>query len=132
MSAEQNIETAKAGYAAFLRGDVPAIIGLLGEDIEWITPVLPGVPGSGVKKGHAGVLQFFQSVGETWEFEAFEPRDFIANDDMLAVRGYYRVKARKTGKPAESEWVMVWRFRNGKCIQFQEFNDTAKLIQAVS
>ena len=132
MLAEQNIAIARAAYAAFSRGDIPAILALLDEDIEWITPALPGVQGYGVKHGHAGVMQFFQSVGQTWEFEAFEPRDFIANDDMLAVRGYVRAKARQTGKLAESDWVMVWRFRDGKCVHFQEFTDTARIVQAIS
>jgi ketosteroid isomerase-like protein len=74
---------------------------------------MPEMPGSGVKRGHAGVLEFFQAVKECWEFEAFEPRDFIASGDLLAVEGYYRAKSRKTGAVAESRWVMVWRFLVG-------------------
>ena len=39
MSAEENTQTAKDGYAAFGRGDVPAILELLTDGIEWVDPV---------------------------------------------------------------------------------------------
>jgi len=132
MSAEQNIQSAKAGYAAFGRGDMQGVLAQLDENVEWVTPELAAMPGSGVKHGHAGVVEFFQAVAECWQFEVFEPRDFVANGDILAVVGYYRAKARKTGIVAESPWVMVWRFQNGKCVHFQEYTDTAALHQALT
>jgi ketosteroid isomerase-like protein len=132
MSAEQNIQSAQAGYAAFQRGNIAGILAQLDESIEWITPAMPGMPGSGVKHGHAGVLEFFQAVSECWDFQAFEPREYIASGDLVAVQGSYRATARKTGMQAESPWVMVWRFRNGKCVQFQEYTDTAVLSRALT
>ncbi len=132
MSTEQNIKIAQEGYAAFGRGDIPGILAVLDKEIEWVTPELPGLTGSGTKHGHQGVLEFFQSVSETWEFEAFEPREFIGSGDSLAVRGYYRAKSRKTGVRAESDWVMVWHFRDGKCLRFQEYTDTRVLAGALS
>ena len=132
MSAEQNIAAAKAGYAAFQRGDIPGILAQLDENIEWVTTATAGMPASGTKHGHAGVLEFFQAVKDCWDFEAFEPREFIASGDLLAVEGYYRAKARKTGIVAEAPWVMVWRFRNGKCTHFQEYTDTAVLERALA
>lgn len=132
MSAEQNIKSAQAGYAAFGRGDMEGVLAQLDQNVEWVTPELAGMPGTGTKHGHAGVLGFFQSVKETWEFEAFEPREFIASGDSLAVEGYYRAKSRKTGLVAESQWVMVWHFRNGKCTHFQEYTDTAAMSKALA
>ena len=37
---QQNIELAKAGYAAFGRGDIPGLLSLLDAGIEWKTPGL--------------------------------------------------------------------------------------------
>jgi ketosteroid isomerase-like protein len=45
MSAEQNIKTAQAGYAAFQRGDIPGVLGQLDEAIEWVTPETVGMAG---------------------------------------------------------------------------------------
>ena len=127
---ELNIQTAQAGYAAFKRGDIPGVIALLEEQIEWVTPEIAGIPGYGVHRGHAGVVDFFKAVNEHWDFEVFDPQEYIASGDVLAVTGYVRVKSRKTGMVAESDWVMVWQFRNGKCIRFQEYTDTAALSRA--
>ena len=132
MQSDKNIESAKAGYAAFQKGDIAGVLAQLDENVEWVTPETVGMPGSGVKRGHAGVLEFFQAVGECWDFEVFEPREFISSGDLLAVQGYYRAKARKTGMVGESQWVMVWRFRNGKCVHFQEYTDTAALSKALT
>jgi ketosteroid isomerase-like protein len=52
MSAEENTQTAKDGYAAFGRGDVPAILELLTDGIEWVDPGPPDVlPGAGTHRG---------------------------------------------------------------------------------
>ena len=132
MTPEDNIKIAQKAYADFSRGDIAGVLAALDEQIEWKTPESVGMPASGTQKGKDGVAGFFKSVGETWDFQAFEPREFIASGDVLAVEGYYRAKARKTGMVAESPWVMVWRFRNGKCIHFQEYTDSAVLERALT
>jgi hypothetical protein len=66
MSAEQNIQVAKEGYAAFMRGDMPGVLAQLDASIEWKTPELAAMPRSGLKRGHAGVLEFFQAVNDCW------------------------------------------------------------------
>ncbi len=131
MSTEQNIRAAQAGYAAFARGDIDGVLAQLDENVEWVTPEIAGMPGSGTKHGHTGVLEFFKAVKECWDFQIFEPREYVASGDLLAVEGYYKAQARKTGLIAESGWVMLWRFRNGKCVHFQEYTDTAALSKAL-
>lgn len=132
MSAEQNIQTVQAAYAAFVRGDMQTLISTLDENIEWVTPEIDGIPETGTKHGHAGAREFFQSVNAIWEFEIFEPREFIASGDRVAVQGHYRMKSRQTGLVGQSDWVMVFRFRDGKCVHYQEYTDTAALRQAAT
>ncbi len=130
MSQEQNIQTAKTCYADFSRGDIAAILGRLDENIEWVTPDF-GVPHGGTKHGPSGVAEFFQSVHETWDFQAFEPRDYIASGDDLVVIGSYTATARATGRKSTADWAMAWKFRDGKVVRFQEFTDTAALRDAI-
>ena len=127
---EANIQIAKNAYAAFGRGDIAAILEVLDEKIVWTTP--GNLPDSGTRRGRAEVAQFFQSVTSTWDFQAFEPRDYIASGDQVAVVGSYTVTARSTGRQATGEWVMVWKFRDGKVTNFQEYTDTAALENAVT
>ena len=128
---EQNIQTAQAGYAAFLRGDLQAIVALCDEQVEWDMPGAGVLPTGGIKKGHAGVLGFFAAVAAAWDFEAFEPREYLASGDRVVVLGHYRARSRKTGRASESDWAMAWRFKDGKCIRLQEFTDTALLAAAL-
>lgn len=131
MSAEENIRIAQKAYADFGRGDIPAVLDAVDENVEWVTPDI-GLPPGGTYRGRAAVAQFFQQVGETWEFRAFEPREYIASGDRVAVQGSYAFTSRSTGRSASCDWVMVWKMRDGKVVQFQEYVDTAVLRDALT
>jgi ketosteroid isomerase-like protein len=128
----ENVQIIQDGYAAFSRGDIAAVLAVYDENIEWTTPEMAEIPNTGTVHGHAGVGAFFQAVGETWEFQSFEPREFIASGDTVVVRGHYDCKSRRTGRSASSDWVMVFKLRDGKVTQFQEYTNTAVLRDALT
>ena len=128
---QANIDIAKSSYAAFGRGDIPAILAVLDPNVEWTTPG-KGVPTEGTRRGPAEVARFFETVGSTWTFTAFEPREYVASGDTVVAIGSYAATARATGKPMTSDWVMVWKFRNGKLAYFREYTDTQALAAAVA
>ena len=127
---QTNIELAKSQYAAFQRGDIASILASLTDDIEWITSG-DGLPTTGARRGPAQVAQFFESVANTWNFTVFEPREFMASGDSLAVAGHYAAIAKPTGKKFAAEWLMVWKIRDGKVSYFREYTDTAALVAAL-
>lgn len=127
---QANIDIAKNCYAAFGRGEIAPILAMLTEDVEWITPG-QGNPTHGHRKGPAEVAGFFEVVGKTWDFTAFEPREYVASGDTVVALGSYAAFARSTRKPAASDWVMVWKMRDGKVSYFREFNDTEALAAAL-
>src|SRR5437867_9211257 len=98
---EANIQIAKNAYAAFGRGDIAAILNVLDENIVWTTP--GNMPDSGTRRGPAEAAKFFQSVGELWDFQAFEPRDYIASGEQVAVVGSYTGTARSTGRQVTAQ-----------------------------
>jgi len=128
---QANIEIAKDCYAAFQRGDVAGILSALAGDVEWTTPG-NAIPTAGTRRGPAEVGRFFEIVGSTWNFTSFEPREYIASGDTVVVIGSYAAIARPTGKTVSSEWVMVWKMRNGKVAYFREFTDTEAMAAAVT
>jgi ketosteroid isomerase-like protein len=73
------------------------------------------------------VNAFFRTLAERWEFLVFEPAEYIASGDRVIALGRYEVRSRQTGRMAASHWAMVWTFRNGKAVRFQEYTDTAAL-----
>src|SRR5580698_10008087 len=99
MSVEENVQSAKEGYAAFGRGDVPAILELLADDIEWIEPGPPDLlPAAGTYRGKEEVGRFFATIGENLDIHKFEPHEFIAQDDHVVVLVSTEATVKPTGR----------------------------------
>jgi ketosteroid isomerase-like protein len=60
-----NVQVIRNAYEAFERGDIPAVIALLDENVEWeVTDVLPQ---GGAFRGRDGAGEFFQGLGGAWD-----------------------------------------------------------------
>ena len=132
MSETQNTKVVQDAYAAFGRGDIPALLGHMADDIHW-QPVIgtaAHVPFSGERTGKAAVAEFFKRVSETEDFQQFEPREFVAQGDKVVAIGHYRATAKATGKTFDSGFVMIFTLRDGKVVAFREFTDSAAVNAA--
>jgi ketosteroid isomerase-like protein len=130
MSAEQNTQRAKEGYAAFMRGDIPAVLESLSDDTEWVVPGPSDIPVAGAHQGKQAVLAFFGVLGENVEFHVFEPREFIAQGDKVVALIYADATVRRTGRRIVQDEAHVWTFRDGKVARLQLFQDTATAVSA--
>ena len=129
---ESNTEIVKGAYAAFQRGDIASVVATLDDNVEWeaVIGTEGFVPTAGLRRGRDGVAGFFQQLNEAVAFELFEPREFIAEGDQVAVVGRYKGSAKPTGKPFDAEWVMIFTMRNGKVVKFREYADSYQLVGA--
>lgn len=127
-----NTQVVQDAYAAFGRGDIPALLGNMSDDIHWraVIGAAKHVPFSGERRGKAQVAEFFKRVAESEDFEQFEPREFVAQGDTVVAVGHYRAKAKKSGKVFDSDFAMVFTLRGGKVVAFREFTDSAALNAA--
>ena len=127
-----NTQVVKDAYAAFQRGDVAGVLAIVDDNVEWQAVIgTEGVlPHAGMKRGKAAVQDFFRVLGETAEFQTFEPREFIAQGDQVAVVGHYKGRVKTTGKSYDSGWVMIFTIRNGKVVRFREYTDSRQLASA--
>lgn len=129
MSAEEHTQQAKDAYAAFGRGDVPAILEALADDVEWILPGPPDViPGAGTHRGKEAVAAFFGTLAENVDFQTFEPREFIAQGDKVVSLVYVESTVRSTGRKVVDHAAHVWAFKDGKVAHFEVFQDTAAVV----
>ena len=128
----QQIEVVQRAYAAFGRGDVPGVLECVTDDILWepIVGAGPHVPHAGTRRGKAQVTKFFRLLDQSTEFQTFEPRQFFENGDTVVVLGSYAARAKTTGRQTSSDWVMIFRFREGKVAAFKELTDSAALNEA--
>lgn len=118
MGAQENIATARKGYAAFAAGDAAAAMADMVDDIEWITPGNSAVSGSVHGK---------QALGEHWGkfaekgFSA-SPQYWFADGDRVVVL----VQTSLAGETTDAADVLTFN-ADGKLVRFQSAGDTAQL-----
>jgi uncharacterized protein len=120
-----NVAVVQETYEAVGRGDIPALLDLLADDVEWTFQGPSVIPFAGTRRGREGVAEFFSLVGGNLEFERFEPREFVAQGDTVVVLGFERSLVKPTGRTFEQEWAHVYKLRDGKVARFLAIEDTA-------
>ena len=130
MSDQANVGVVQQGYEALGRGDIPALLDLMADDVEWTLQGPPVIPWAGTRRGREGVAEFFSLLGENLEFERFEPREFVAQGDTVVVLGYERSLVKPTGRTFEQEWAHVYTLRDGKIAKGRFIEDTAAQVVA--
>jgi uncharacterized protein len=117
MAGEQNVETAKAAYAAFSAGDAQGAMANIADDVEWITPGNSAI---------SGTCQSKQEVAALWGKLAEKkfstsPEYWFSDEDRVVVLTHTTLD----GEEADS--VDVLTYRDGKLVKFQTAGDTALL-----
>lgn len=131
MSEQQNTRIVQDIYAAFGRGDVPAILDTLADKFEWHHHGPPDiVPWARSRHSREEVAEFFKTLAGAVEVEAFEPREYVAQGDKVVALGYFRARAKPTGRTFDYHWAMEWTLRNGKVVQYRAYDDTAAIVAA--
>ena len=128
MAEQQNIEIVKRGYEAFGRGDINGLLALCDENVEWVTPGPSDLPTAGIRRGREQVAQFFKAVDEMFEFERFEPKQFVAQGEQVVVLGDDTLRVKATGKVLTEGWAHAFTVRDGKIAAFREYIDTADTV----
>ena len=130
MSEQENLRVVQNLFECFGRGDIPGLIKLLDDDVDWHIKGPSVVPYFGPRRGHDGVLDFFGKVGTSVEFEQIGPDKFFAAGDEVVALGSERGKVKATGKSFENPWAMVFTLRDGKIVRFRSYEDTAAVAEA--
>lgn len=133
-STTTNAATVGDIYAAFGRGDIPAILDALADDVAWEVWAdnfvqRAGVPYMLPRRGPAAVAEFFTVVGGMTLLD-FAVLDVIGTGRQVVaeVRGAFAVPS--GGRYADEE-LHLWTFDEaGKVIRFRHYIDTAKHIAA--
>ena len=125
MTTEENTEIVKRAYAAFKNGDMDALMRTYADDISWEFYGPSTIPTAGMRKGLAGVREFFAAVDSAMAAQSFEPREFIAQGDQVVVLGDYSWKVKAPGRTFSSNWAHVATLKDGKVVRFREYTDTA-------
>lgn len=131
------LETVQQIYAAFGRGDIPALLGCLHEDVQWEHWAQPssaqsaGVPWLRAGTGKDAVAAFFGIVG-TMKINSFQVLGMMASEHQVAVEVAMDATL-ANGKPLRDEEIHLWNVdANGKVLRMRHYVDTARHIAAAA
>jgi|ERR671938_1485712 ketosteroid isomerase-like protein len=131
MAEQDNVEVVKGAYEAFGRRDIPGLLGMMTEDVDWFTYGSPdAIPYAGQRNGRAEVEGFFSTLAQTEDITHFEPREFIAQGDRVVVLGNYKGRVLANSRDYDVDWLHVFTVRDGRVTSFREYFDTAALADA--
>ncbi len=128
------LETVQQIYAAFGRGDIPAILGVIDDDVKWEawqnnTAQAAGVPWLKGGTGKSAVTAFFGVVGQM-KFNDFCVLSMMSSDSQVAVEVVLDATL-PSGRRVRDEELHLWTMNSaGRVTRMRHYLDTAKHIAA--
>lgn len=129
-----NLSTVQSIYEAFGRGDVPAILGVMADDVAWESWADHSGQKAGTdhlmpRHGPGGVAEFFGIVGQ-WEIVDFQVLSLMEGGQQVGAEIVIEVNL-PNGSHFRDEEFHLWTFNDeGKVVRFRHYVDTAKHIAA--
>lgn len=138
MKNDQYLAIVRGIYEAFGKGDIPAILERVSEDVTWeYGHTGHGVPWLLPRKGRAGALEFFGSVAEYLQIESFAPKTFAVAEtgegrSVVIVLVDIQAVVKTTGRRyTETDEVHLWHFDpQGRVDKFRHVVDSAQHVAA--
>lgn len=126
-------ETVQMIYAAFGRGDIPAILEVMADDVDWeYGGSVDDVPWLQAGQGRATVGRFFEAVGANLELRSFVVNDVLEGPNVVV--GLVNLEAIVKGTGAtlrEIDEAHVWRFdERGRVARFRHAAQTHAHVRA--
>jgi uncharacterized protein len=138
MSTEDNLAKLKAAYAAWTerKGDSLDVWRDLfderfrltnwGEEAE----ALPFA--AAPRNSREEAIEYLAAILNDWTMIHYTPQKFVCEGDHIAMFGTCAWTHKGTGKTAECQVAGLWRFENGKAVEFTDMFDTAVAAAAAT
>ena len=131
MSDQQNEQIIRQTYAAYLSGNLEAVLNSCSEDTEWLACGPPEhLPYAGRYRGPEQVARYFAILDDKETSTHLVAQEFIAAGDQVIVFGNYKASVNANGQRFETDFVHVFTLRDGKITNFRDYYDTAAAVAA--
>ena len=122
--------TLEAVYDAINRADVPAILSLQADDVEWRGPsAFPDL--AGPHRGHDGVRAYTRHVSEAWKEFTVRAERFFDLGERVLVLTRERGRGRSSGIEVQSQpTAHLWTLRDGVVVRFEVFWEREEGLRA--
>ena len=125
----ENVETLRAVYARWERGDLAASLPLLDENIT--LAIDPGIPDGGHYEGMDGVRDYMSRFLDPWEWLTIAGESFEAVGDAVLVKVRQTGIGRGSGARVENQYFQLWTFKSGKVVRFEVIMSETRALEAV-
>jgi len=114
-------------YDKLSTGDAPGALGLMADDIEWLTMWHYKVDGRGPQAVAEGLLVPLMAE---WSTFSIAPGEFVSEGETVVSIGVFTGVHGTTGKSAEAGYAHVWTVRGEKIVRFRQYIDTLAIAEA--
>jgi uncharacterized protein len=125
---QENVEIVRELINRSNAGDVAGMLELMSPDIVGFPAA--DLPESGIVRGPAEFAAYLRTWHEAWRERTVEPREFIDRGDFVIVTLRLVARGRASGIPVTVDEAHLWRFRNGRAIEYRECGTKARGLEA--
>jgi len=126
---EENVDTLKAAYEAFERGDLRKALVAIDSGIE-VTDHDAILDSAKEYRGHDGLVQMAMEAAEAFDEHRYEPKDFRPAGACVLVAVRRRGRGKASGvEVSEPQWH-VWDFTGGKAVRLRIYVSEAQALEA--
>lgn len=126
-----NLDIVSDHYTASAHQDLGAMMADVAADVQWTE--MAGFPCAGTWIGPEQVINHvFKVLDSEWIGYKFELEQLLDADYRIVGVGLYSGTYGKTGKSMTARATHIWRLKDGKIVQFEQFTDTLLVSQAMN
>jgi ketosteroid isomerase-like protein len=126
---QENIETLRAIYGDWERGDFTTSLPLYDENVTMV--IDSGVPDGGTYMRPEGVLEYMSRFLAPWESLTIAGESFRDTGDTILVNVRQNGIGRSSGVPVELWYFHLWTFGAARVVRFEVIMDEAAALEAV-
>jgi ketosteroid isomerase-like protein len=125
------VDTVRRFYDALSRGDVPGVLALLNDELQWTEAERFPYYGGTWRSPREIVDNLLVPLARDWDGFTAKAVDFVADGDRVVSFGTYAGRFKATGRAMTAPFAHRWTVRDGRIVKFDMYADTAKLLEAI-
>ncbi|MET1007604.1 MAG: nuclear transport factor 2 family protein [Propionibacteriaceae bacterium] len=124
-----NVDIITQAYADFAEGNIPAVLAVFADDIQWTEAA--GFIYGGTYVGADAIVQgVFVRMGTEWDSFQVKPEMVIGEGGNVSAIGWYEGAYHETGRDFTARFAHWWRLADGKIASFEQVVDSVKTNEA--
>jgi ketosteroid isomerase-like protein len=126
---QENVEVVQAGFDAYLRGDLPAMLERFAPDV--VVTTRPDQPDAHDFHGHDGLIEQLTEWVHMWDGFSIEISRVRDAGDLVIVVAQQGGQGTRSGVPMENEVTFVFTLEAAKVVRWQMFGSEREALEAV-